>query len=162
MKVAKAKMMTEVCRFVCESHDLQVSSVYLTNICTLINLLNRVRKIINNYYWMRLSKIRCVCLPVASRSIIQLRQVIDLRDTDKSQYYFAITEFNNLFYLSVTNAIARRRKAWFHLRLNRILYTAKHSWTTLCMSSPLFVGSYLQVMWLALVQWKGRTICMQW
>ena len=33
-------------------------------------------------------------LPVASRSIIQLRQVIDLQDTDKSQY-FASTEFDN-------------------------------------------------------------------
>ena len=151
-----------ICWFVCESHDLQVSSVYyfITNICTLINLLNRVWKIINNN-WMRLSKIWCVYLPEASRSIIQLRQVVDLWDTDKSRY-FAITEFKNLFYHSVTNAIAGRRKVWFHLRLNRILLAAKHNWTTLCMSSPLFVGSYLQVMWLALGQWKGRTICMQW
>ena len=31
-----------------------------------------------------------------SRSIIRLRQVIDLRDTDKSRY-FAITELNNCF-----------------------------------------------------------------
>ena len=79
MKAAKVKMMTEVCRFVCESHDLQVSSVYyfITNICTLINLLNRVWKIINNN-WMRLSKIWFVYLPEASRSIIQLRQVVDL------------------------------------------------------------------------------------
>ena len=162
MKAAKVKMMTEVCRFVCESHDLQVSSVYyfITNICTLINLLNRVRKIINNN-WMRLSKIWSVYLPEASRSIIQLRQVVDLWDTDKS-WYFAITEFNNLFYHSVTNAIAGRRKAWFHLRLNRILFAAKHNWTTLCMSSPLFVGSYLQVMWWALGQRKGRTIYIQW
>ena len=43
---------------------------------------------------MRLSKIWYVYLPVASRSIIQLRQVIDLQDTDKSQY-FASTEFDN-------------------------------------------------------------------
>ena len=39
-------------------------------------------------------------LSVASRSIIcrsrRLRQIIDLRDTDKSRY-FAITEFNNCF-----------------------------------------------------------------
>ena len=127
-----------ICWFVCESHDLQVSSVYyfITNICTLINLLNRVWKIINNN-WMRLSKIWFVYLPEASRSIIQLRQVVDLWDTDKSRY-FAITEFNNLFYHSVTNAITGRRKAWFHLRLNRILFATKHSWTTLCMSGPLF------------------------
>ena len=41
-------------------------------------------------------------LSVASRSIIcrsrGLRQIIDLRDTDKSRY-FAITEFNNCFIL---------------------------------------------------------------
>ena len=125
MKVAKAKMMTEVCRFVCESHDLQVSSVCLTNICTFVNLLNSVQKIIYNY-WMRLSKIWCVYLSVASRSIIQLRQVIDLRETDKSRY-FAITEFNSLFHHSVTKLIPRRRIAWFYLHVSRILFVAKHS-----------------------------------
>ena len=35
-------------------------------------------------------------LSVASRSIIRLRQIIDLQDTDKSRY-FAIIEFNNCF-----------------------------------------------------------------
>ena len=132
--------MTEVCRFVCDSHDIQVSSVYLTNIFTSVNLLNRVQKIVNNYYWM--SKIWYVYLPVASRSVIQLRQVIDLQDTDKSKY-FALTEFNNLFYHSVTNAITKRRKAWFHLCLSRILFAVKHSWTTSCMSSPLFVPAVI-------------------
>ena len=47
-------------------------------------------RLIFNNYWTRL----------ASRSIIcrspRLRQIIDLRDTDKSRY-FAITEFNNCF-----------------------------------------------------------------
>ena len=33
---------------------------------------------------------------MVSRSIIRLRQIIDLGDTDKSRY-FAITEFNNCF-----------------------------------------------------------------
>ena len=33
---------------------------------------------------------------------------------------------------------------------------AKHSWTKLRMSRPLFVGSYLQLTWWALGQWKGR------
>ena len=28
-----------------------------------------------------------------------------------------------------------------------ILFAAKHSWMTLSMSRPLFVGSYLQVTW---------------
>ena len=54
-------------------------------------------KIINNY-WTRLNKISW--LFVASRSIVcrsrRLRQIIDLRDTEKS-WYFAITEFNNCF-----------------------------------------------------------------
>ena len=40
-----------------------------------------------------------------------------------------------------TRAIPRRRKAWFHLRMSRILFAAKHSWTTLRISRPLFVGS---------------------
>ena len=36
----------------------------------------------------------------------------------------------------------------------RILFAAKHSWTALRMSRPLFVGSYLQVTWWALGQCK--------
>ena len=42
-------------------------------------------------------------------------------------------------------AIARRRKAWFRLRMSmsRKLFAAKHCWTTLRMSRPLFVGSHL-------------------
>ena len=56
-------------------------------------------------------------------------------------------------------AVERRRKAWFHLRIiSTILFAAKHSWMTLCMSRPLFVGSYLLVMWWVLGQWKGRKI----
>ena len=37
------------------------------------------------------------------------------------------------------------RKAGFPLRMSGILFAAKHSWTALLMSSPLFVSSYLQV-----------------
>ena len=59
-------------------------------------------------------------------------------------------------------AIARRRKAWFPLRICRILFAAKHSWTALCMSRPLFAGSYLQVTCRALSQWKERKICFKW
>ena len=40
--------------------------------------------------------------------------------------------------------------------MSRILFAAKHIWTTLRMSTPLFVGSCLQVTWWALGQWKGR------
>ena len=47
-----------------------------------------------NNYWTRLSKI-LHDMSVESRTIIcqRLRQIIDLRDNDKS-WYFAITEFN--------------------------------------------------------------------
>ena len=45
---------------------------------------------------------------MASRSIFcrsrRLRQIIDLRDIDKSQY-FAITEFDNCFYHSITKFV---------------------------------------------------------
>ena len=53
--------------------------------------------------------------------------------------------FGNRSYLPLifsARAIARRRKAWFRLRVSRILFAAKHSWTTLRMTRPLFVGSY--------------------
>ena len=120
-------------------------------------------------------------LSLASRSIIcrsrRLRQITDLRDTDKSRY-FAITEFNNcfiirspsLFLISLgceaicnfhAGAIARRTKARFPLRMSRILFAAKHCWTALHMSRPLFVGSYLQVTWWAFGQWKEK-ICFEW
>ena len=42
-------------------------------------------------------------------------------------------------------AIAKGRKAWFHLGMSRILFAAKQSWTTLHTRRPLFVCSYLQV-----------------
>ena len=121
---------------------------------------------------------------MASRSIIicrsqRLRQIIDLQDTGKSRY-FAITKFNNFFIIRSpslflndhlweakrsaffhTRTIARRRKAWFRLCMSRILFAAKHSWTTLRMSGPLFVGSYLQVTWWAFSQRKGRKMCIE-
>ena len=40
--------------------------------------------------------------------------------------------------------------------MSRILLAAKRVKTVLRMSTPLFVGSYLQVAWWALNQWKGR------
>ena len=114
----------------------------------------------------------CQILSVVSRSIIcrsrRLRQIIDLRDTDKSRY-FAITEFNNCFIY-----IIRSRSLFFKqerspegekrgfIYMSRIVFAAKNSWTTLRMSTPLFVGSYLRVTWWALGQWKGRNICIEW
>ena len=101
-----------------------------------------------------------------------LRQIIDLGDTEKSQQ-FATTEFNNCFIIrssslffviifgkSLSDSSGKRfvifmLRAWFQLRMSRILFAAKPSWTVLCVSRPLFVGSYLQVTWFALGQWKG-------
>ena len=37
-----------------------------------------------------------------------------------------------------------RRKAWFHLYMSRI-FAAKRRWTILCVSRPLFSGSYFQI-----------------
>ena len=58
--------------------------------------------------------------------------------------------------------IVRKRKAWFRLRVSRILFAAKHSCTTLRISRPLFVGTYLQVKWWAFGQWKGRKHGIAW
>ena len=49
--------------------------------------------------------------------------------------------------------IARRRKAWFLLPKSRILFAAKLTWMTLCLSRTLhnvYVGNYFQVTWWAL------------
>ena len=115
-------------------------------------------KIITSY-WTRLSKI--LLFSMADRSIIRLRQIIDLWDIDKSRY-FGITEFKNCFIIQSPSMFffdkfirevciftQERRKAWLHLHMSRILFAAKHSWTTLLESRPLFVSSYLQVTWWA-------------
>ena len=49
-------------------------------------------------------------------------------------------------------------KACFHFWMSWISFTAKQSWTTLHMSGPLFVGSYMKVTWWALSPWKWRKI----
>ena len=112
---------------------------------------------------------------MASRSIIcwsrRPRQMIDLRDTDKSRY-FAITKFNkrsiirspSLFFKEYLREVKRsaifaqsdrkKEKRVVSLRMSRILFAAKQSWTTLRTSRPLFVGGYLQATWWALDQWK--------
>ena len=53
-------------------------------------------------------------------------------------------------------------KACFHFWMSWISFAAKQSWMTLRMRRPLFVGSYLKVMWWALSQWKCRKICNKW
>ena len=48
----------------------------------------------------------------------------------------------------------KKEKSVVHLHMSRILFAAKQSWTSLCMSRPLIKGSYnLQVMWWALGQY---------
>ena len=49
-------------------------------------------------------------------------------------------------------------KACFLFWMSWISFAAKQSWTTLRMRRPLFVGSYMQVTWWALSQWKWRKI----
>ena len=113
---------------------------------------------------------------VARRSIIRLWRIIDLQD------YFAITEFNNCFIIGSMslffNEYLREVKcsatfmqgqsqegekcSFIFIRISRILFAAKHSWTTLHMSRLLFVSSYLQVTWWPLDEWKGRKICIEW
>ena len=115
-------------------------------------------------------------MSVVSRSIIQLRRIIDLQD------YFVITEFNNCFIIGSLslffNEYPREVKcaatfmqgqlqegekcSFILIHMSRILFAAKHSWTTLHMSRLLFVDSYLQVTWWPLGQWKGRKICIEW
>ena len=85
-----------------------------------------------------------------------LRQIIDLLATDKSRY-FSITEFNNCLsfdhrvcffneypWEANLSAIFTQERSRFPLRMSRILFAAKHSWTALNMSRPLFEGSFLQ------------------
>ena len=135
------------------------------------------KPIINNIIGRSWAKYRD--LSVASRSIIcwsrRLRKIIDLPDTDKSRY-FAITKL----YQSITELVFtmnicgkqsnlpfsrksnhKKEKARFPLCTSGILVAAKHSWTALRMSRPLFVGSYLQVTWWALGQWKERKNLLQ-
>ena len=61
---------------------------------------------------------------------------------------------SNLYHFHA-RAITRKRKTWF-AHLQNII--CRHSWTTLHMSRPLFVGSYLQFKWWAVGQWKGKKI----
>ena len=137
--------------------------------------------LIFNNYWTRLSKI-VICLWRADQLFAEaearLRQIIDLLATDKSRC-FAITEFKKCFTIrspslffneypreakwsAIFTQEARRRKARFPLRMCKILFAAILSWTALHMRRPLFVGSYLQVKWWALGQWKERKICFEW
>ena len=85
-------------------------------------------------------------MSVASRSIIclslRLRQIIDLRDTDKSRY-FAITEFNNCFIIRSPslffNAYLREAKqsAFFHARTISRVVSFTYGQNIICSQTQL-------------------------
>ena len=91
-------------------------------------------------YWTRLARYRN--LSVARRSA---EAIIDLRENDKSRYFYLRLSTSIIVLHSITKlvlqwissgswamsrfrarAIARRRKAWFLLRMSRILFASKH------------------------------------
>ena len=90
--------------------------------------------------------------------------------------YFAATEFNNCFIIRSPSLFSYFNhylatqgsdqpfflsRTWFLLRMSRLLFAAKHVQTVLRMSRPLLVGSYLQVTWWAVGQWKGGKNCIE-
>ena len=86
-------------------HLIRHSPVHITWFSYIQNFIKKKHSrtlllvLISNNYWTRLSKF-VICLWRADQLFAEaearLRQIIDLRDTDKSGY-FAITEFNNCF-----------------------------------------------------------------
>ena len=121
-------------------------------------------------------------LSVASRSIISRSRggVIDLRDTDKSRY-FAITKFNNCF---IIRSLSLFFKEYLQEAKRSVIFTQErsqegesmvsftHEQNSICSPKQLndiahehtiinFVGTYLQVTWWALGQWKRRNICIE-
>ena len=119
---------------------------------------------------MRLSKILCFFQWQADQLNVwannwSARQITLICDNWVQWYYWLIIRSSSFFcsWISLecelishfnARAITIRRKVWFHLCLSRILFAAKHSWTTLCMSGGLFVlylhwmiKSLLEVLW---------------
>ena len=46
--------------------------------------------------------------------------------------------------------------------MSRILFAEKHIYMDKCIIQPIFLRSYLQVMWWALGKWKGRQKFIEW
>jgi len=125
--------------------------------------------IITNNYRARLSEISWFVSYQQINYLPKLKaeaynNYLPVQGTDKS-WYFAIPEFNNNYcfiiwspffwstkYVKPLTACSGIDPPFSHksvvsiLQMSRILFAAKH----------LFVGSYLQVTWWALSQWKGR------
>ena len=89
-----------------------------------------------------------------------------MQDTDKSRY-FAITEFNNNFVSSFDHQVCfhilitswELREVICHFSLKNVVLMI-HEQNIICSKTQLdgttHEGSYLQVTWWALGQWKGR------
>ena len=139
--------------------DSEFRTTFLSSVHNIIRRFYQYFNCLNNY-WTRLSKIWWF---VSGEQIM-----IDLRENTAIIGFDNCSSFGHrvCFLINICHfhakAIARRRKARCYLRMSRRLFAAKHSWTTLRMNRPLFVGSYLQVTWWALGQWKGRKICVKW
>ena len=94
---------------------------------------------------------------VTSRLIIcrirRLRQIIDLRDTDKSRY-IAITEFNN--YFIIRSLFSWSTKDVKSLSLNGSTSCVSNTHDQNICRKTLICITYFQPTWWALGQWKGR------
>ena len=95
----------------------------------------------------------------------------DIWDTDKS-WYFVITEFIVFIIVRSQITLWKVSEAICHFHARVITRRRKrgfiHTWAeynlddTAHLSRPLFAGNYLQIMWWAFGQWKGREICIKW
>ena len=133
-----------------------------------------LRQTLFNNYWTRLSKmswfvsgeqIDSLPKPQAEANNWSARSTIELNNCFIIRWPRLV--FNEYLREGKRSAIPvkkkkRRRKVWFHLRMSRILFPAKHSRRPLCMSRLLLADCYLLVTWWALGQWKGRNISIEW
>ena len=106
-----------------------------------------------NNYWTRLNKILWFFCGEQINYLPKPKAEANVWDTGKSQY-FVITKFNNCFIIRSPSLFfdedlrevkrsdffhTRTYHAWFHSRMSRILFAAKHNWMTLRMSRPLLI-----------------------
>ena len=93
-----------------------------------------------------------------------MRQIIDLRDTNKLRY-FATAEFNNCFIIrpssfffvimlgkSLSDSSGFSCKSVVSITHEQNIIFSKTKLDSIGMNRPLYVGSYLQVTWFALGQ----------
>ena len=120
----------------------------------------------NNNYWTRLSKIYIViCQWWADHYLPKLNAKSNNIDLQVRKVCFLKNIFRKRSNLPFSCKSDRKKEislvSFTHEQ--NIICSQKIRWTTLCiLSGPLFVGSYLQVTWWGLGQWKGRKICNEW